>query len=555
MSFRRISRPRRGTLRAALRILRIPGERAGAWPLVLAWGVLCGLLAFLPAWWIADWSERQQDRWFAEAHEQAARLTQEWQHWTRPMPAFRTGSEEAIRTWLFQESLVEALVDTEEGRVWIREKGHLRPARNPEEGHTPSEWARKAMEVSPFWGPIDITRGVPRAKRTDGNRLWDVGSWWLVSDKNLNLRKECAIVTFFGKWCLIKRWVPGSQAVEQWLRSTSRPTDTYRFGVLSGFRYGAALRRSRPLASFHPDLKEPPRPQHEVNRLEDAPFRVDASLSRDFEGFWFVVLQMTPEVFRDFRRAYVLRLRLAWLSYGLVVAGSGLALSLLLHTRNRERLQADRLASLAHSLKTPLAVLKLRCDTALNNELPREVQEAQLLEIRGGTDQLVHTIESGLEAMRSCYATPEMDWVDGTFFEGLDEKYTPTFEAQGRLLEVYGSDITFRCCASALNSALATLIENALIHGMGLVVVKATMDSGFVRISVSDEGQGIEPELLQQILRQRSLIAPVQPSLHPGQSMGLLVLSQLAKREGWGFGFSTHEPRFTALLEIPKQGA
>ena len=178
-----------------------------------------------------------------------------------------------------------------------------------------------------------------------------------------------------------------------------------------------------------------------------------------------------------------------------------------------------------------------------------------MLEIRGGTDQLVHTIESGLEAMRSCYATPEMDWVDGTFFEGLDEKYTPAFEAQGRLLEVYGSDITFRCCASALNSALATLIENALIHGKGLVVVKATMDSGFVRISVSDEGQGIEPELLQQILRQRSLIAPVQHSPHPGQSMGLLVLSQLAKREGWGFGFSTHEPRFTALLEISKQGA
>lgn len=112
MSIHRISRPRRGTLRAALRLLWTPGRRASAWPLVLGWGLLCGMLAFLPSWWIADWGGRTQDRWFNEAHAQAARLTQEWQHWTRPMPEFRTGSEEAIRTWLLQESLVEALVDS-----------------------------------------------------------------------------------------------------------------------------------------------------------------------------------------------------------------------------------------------------------------------------------------------------------------------------------------------------------------------------------------------------------------------------------------------------------
>ncbi len=550
MPIHRISRPRRGNrlLRALLGILRIPRRRAAAWPLVLGWGLLCGMLAFLPAWWIADWGERAQDRWFNEAHEQAARLTQEWQHWTAPVPDFANGGEEALRRWLLKEALVVALVDAKEGRVWIREGLRLRPARGTAEAQTPAEWARKAMEVAPVWGPIDNTNGAPRAHRTDASRLWDAGSWWPVSSFDLDSRNECAIVTFFGEWCLIKRWVPGSPEVEQWLRGTSRPTDTYRFGLLSGFQYNQALKRPRAISSFGPG---PLQDRREVTSLEDAPFRVDGDLGRDFEGFWYVVLQMTPEVFRDFHRAYLLRLRLAWFSYGLVVAGSGLALSLFFHSRNRERLQADRLASLAHSLKTPLAVLKLRCDTALNNELPREAQEAQLLEIRGETDQLVRTIEGGLEAMRSSYATPVPDLVDGAFFEGLDERYSPAFEAQGRMLEVYGSDIAFPCCASALESALATLIENALVHGRGRVEVKATTEPGLARIQVSDEGEGIPPEQVQR-LHHPNAPAPAHTSAFPGgQNMGLLVLAQVARREGWGLGFSIGESAFTALLEIP----
>lgn len=404
-----------------------------------------------------------------------------------------------------------------------------------------------------MWGPIDTSGWIPRARRTDENP--DAGTWWHVSTVNLDLRKGSAIVSFFGKWCLIKRWVPGSPEVEQWLQGTSRSTDTYRFGVLSGFHYAEALRRPRSLTSFGLPSGALFQTRREVSRLEDAPFRVDPSLSRDFGGYWFVVLQMTHEVFRDFRRAYMLRMRSAWLSYGLVVTGCGLALAHSLHSRNHDRLQADRLASLAHSLKTPLAVLKLRCDTALNNDLSREAKEAQLLKIRGETDQLVHTIEGGLEALRACYSASAPDRVDGNFFEGLDEKYSPAFEAQGRMLEVYGSEVTLRCCASALGSALATLIENALIHGKGRVEVKATSEPGLVMIAVSDEGEGIVPEHLRSLRKMmNSSITPAPAALKSGQHMGLLVLVQLAKREGWGLSFSTGEPGFTAMLEIPTPG-
>jgi len=521
--------------------------------LVLTWVLLCGLLAFLPAWWTADWSERAQERWFVEAKYEAVRLTQEWEHWTWQVPAFRTGSEEIIRQWLLRESLVTALVDPEEGRVWLRENDHFRLAKGTEEGRIPAEWARKAMEVSPAWSRIDNSSGIPRAHRIDANKDSDAASWWLVGNMNPDAAKECAIVTFFGKWCLIKRWVPGSPEVEQWLQGTSRPQDTYRFGVLSGFQHREALGPPRSLASFTPGSTEVAPMRREVTRLEDAPFRVDLPMSGSFGAYWLVVLQMTPEAFRGFRSAYHFRLLAAWLSYGLLTVASGFGLSLYLYSRNRERLQADRLASLAHSLKTPLAILKLRCDTALNNELPREVQETQLLEIRSETDQLVRTIESGLEAMRSSYSTPMQDRVDGTFFEQLDEKYTPAFEAQGRLLEVYGSDVTLRCCASALDSALATLIENALLHGKGCVEVKATLKPELVRITVRDEGEGIRQGFFQELRTTQDMVAAPGAGPNHGQGMGLLVLIQLTRREGWGLSFSAEEPGFSAILEIPNQ--
>jgi len=49
----------------------------------------------------------------------------------------------------------------------------------------------------------------------------------------------------------------------------------------------------------------------------------------------------------------------------------------------------------------------------------------------------------------------------------------------------------------------------------------------------------------------RSSITPAPEELKSGQHMGLNVLVQLAKREGWGLSFSTDKPGFIALLEIP----
>ncbi len=192
-------------------------------------------------------------------------------------------------------------------------------------------------------------------------------------------------------------------------------------------------------------------------------------------------------------------------------------------------------------------MLKLRCDTVLNPDLSRDAQEARLLEIRGEVDHLVRSIEGGLEEMRSRYAERAQDRVDAAFFERMDEELTPAFEARGRLLEVYGAEVSLHCSATALRAALDTLVENALVHGRGRVVVKASRQEGGVRVEVSDEGDGIPQAVLDGLLRR----APAGPAQGKGRGMGLLVLAQVARQEGWGLAFGRENGHFMACLDLP----
>ncbi|BDU71882.1 sensor histidine kinase [Mesoterricola silvestris] len=542
MPFVQIARARPGTrrLRAALRIL--PGPRGSVWPLLVAWAVICAALAALPAWWLSDWKDLTLDRWFSATHTQAARLTQEWEHWTVGVPDFTTGDEPAMRAWLAREALVTALVDSDTGRVWLREGDRLRPSTDPEATREPADWARRALELAPVWTP----RGA-RAVASRRGLVADAGTWWLVGAVDPLNRERCSIVAFHGKWCLIKAWVPGSPEVERWLQGTLKPGAAYRFGMVSGFKNSGNLKRPRTFSSFRRACKGDGEDRLEFTCPDTAPFRVDKELSQSFGGMWYAVLQMAPETYRAFWKAYLLRGLAAWSAYALLVLSSGLAVALVILGRNRERLLADRLASLTHSLKTPLAVLKLRCDTVLNPDLSRDMQEARLLEIRGEVDHLVRSIEGGLEEMRDRYSEGVQDRVDAAFFERMDEDLTPAFEAQGRVLEVYGAEVGLRCSASALRAALDTLVENALVHGRGRVVVKASRAEGGVRVDVTDEGEGIPPAVLEGLGRR----APACPAPGPGRGMGLLVLGQVARQEGWGLAFGREDAGFTARLELP----
>ncbi len=521
------TRPRALSPGRWVRAFRLPSHRVAAWSVLALWACVCALLALVPRWWLEGWSIKTQDRWFVEALNKAGRLPQVWQHAASGLPEFTRGDEPDLQKYLSQECLTEALIDAKADRVWVRQKDRLRRA-TALEAIQPRDWVNRALAAT-----TDHRRWIPEGPRAE--------AW----------QGKGAVIVFDGQWWHLKTWTPGSPEVERWLELNLGTKDGYRFGVLFSPNYRDQIKKlGNRLVLTGPEGSAAPRTL-QVTDLRDAPFRYAPNLSHLFGDYWYAVVMMAPLEFQSFRDAYHFRRRMAWLTYGALVGISGLGLALFLFSQQRERIQANQLASLAHSLKTPLAVLRSRCDTVLNEDLDRETRQSHLLQIGSEITQLTRLIERGLEQSRPGTQEPTDDQIDDAFFEALDEELTPAFEGKGRLLEVYGSSVRFHAPVSSLRTALVTLLENALLHGEGIVELRAAQEKGFIALRVQDEGPGLPAEIMQALAEGHLQGVPAPGlSAKPGQHLGLLMLRNLARNEGWGLSLENLEPGFRACLDI-----
>ena len=529
MSIVHLSHPRPRALSPGrwARAFRLPSQKTAAWAVLALWATVCALLALVPRWWLDGWSVRTQDRWFSAALNKAGRLPQAWENADSNIPKFTRGDEPALQKYLARECLIEALVDAKADRVWVRVQDRLRPA-TATEAIQPRDWTIRALAATAYH-----RRWIPERPRTE--------AW----------RGKSVVVAFDGQWWQVKAWTPGSPEVERWLEQNLESKDGYRFGVLTSSDYHDQIRKVGNHSFLTSQASNAAPRTLQVTDLSEAPFRYAPDLNHYFGDPWFVVVMMSPGEFQSFRDAYHFRRRMAWLAYGSLVGISGLGLALFLFSRQRERVQADHLASLAHSLKTPLAVLRSRCDTVLNEDLGRATRQSHLLQIGSEISQLTRLIERGLEQTRPGAREPAGDRIDAVFFEALDEELTPAFEARGRQLEVYGANLSFHAPASTLRTALVTLLENALLHGKGPVELRAIQEKGRIALSVQDEGPGLPPDIVLALSGSTSprLPSPASSS-HSGQQLGLLMLRSQARNEGWGLCLENLEPGFRACLVI-----
>lgn len=147
----------------------------------------------------------------------------------------------------------------------------------------------------------------------------------------------------------------------------------------------------------------------------------------------------------------------------------------------------------SHQLRTPLAGLRTSIETEL--EFPRNDPGQLLREALDDVERLESTVRDLLAVAR----TPGES--GGNFLlEAALRETTATwhgrFAAAGRRLVVAnaGDDLDIRGNPSLLKNALDALLDNALLHGAGLVRVDHHNTPRTVTISVSDEGPGFDGE-------------------------------------------------------------
>ena len=192
-------------------------------------------------------------------------------------------------------------------------------------------------------------------------------------------------------------------------------------------------------------------------------------------------------------------------------------------------LAADReLASDAsHQLRTPLTALSMRLEEMIaaadDPDVVREEGSAALAQAERLADVVTQLLGPARRATASAAALTGIDEI----VQQQVIEWEPAFRRAGRKLAVIGErGLQAHVTPGGLAQVLATLVDNALMHGGGTVTLQTSQNSRSVVIELRDEGKGVPPELASRIF-ERSVSGRPE-----GTGLGLALARTMAGADG-----------------------
>jgi len=194
-----------------------------------------------------------------------------------------------------------------------------------------------------------------------------------------------------------------------------------------------------------------------------------------------------------------------------------------------ELLAAERqfAADASHQLRTPLTALSMRLEEMLaaaeEPDVVREEGVAALL----ATERLTDVVSQLLgRTSRSAVRQPAQVSVDDVVAQQVVE-WDPAFRRRNRKLEVAGEkNLTAHITPGTLSQLIATLLDNALVHGKGTVGIRTSLTPKSVVIEVRDSGRGVPADLVPRIFERNVSSKP------GGTGLGLALARSIAAAEG-----------------------
>jgi signal transduction histidine kinase len=197
-------------------------------------------------------------------------------------------------------------------------------------------------------------------------------------------------------------------------------------------------------------------------------------------------------------------------------------------------------ANASHQLRTPLAGLRLRLETALDT--PGADYQTATREAIVAADRLERTIDDLVTLARTQeHRSHPLD--TQALLNELHDAWQGPLAAAGRALQVTADQQLrpSRASAAAVRQILAVLVDNAARHGEGQVTVHAREASNTLAIDVTDEGRTIEHT------------KPFEHRPADGHGIGLPLARNLAEAEGGRLLLTSRAPTtFTLFLPEPE---
>ena len=209
-----------------------------------------------------------------------------------------------------------------------------------------------------------------------------------------------------------------------------------------------------------------------------------------------------------------------------------------------ERARA-RASDLAHGLKTPLTILAQIGETVEksgNAEQAIRIRD-QVDAIRSRTDRQLALARSGVRGAMQLDA--------GALTAKLANVVAPVAGARGvRLENRIEAGTMIRADATDYAEALGNLVDNAIAHAKSKVVISAGAKGKFVRITVADDGAGIDAKDRETALARGQKL----DESGNGSGLGLAITTDIVRAYGGSISLDTSAMDGLAVhLEWPKQ--
>jgi signal transduction histidine kinase len=208
-------------------------------------------------------------------------------------------------------------------------------------------------------------------------------------------------------------------------------------------------------------------------------------------------------------------------------------------------LTADRELAIdvSHQLRTPLTALSMRLEemvaSADDPEVVREEGTAALAQAERLADVVSQLLSP---ARRVGAASITLHDVDKVVAQQMTE-WEPAFRRAGRKMVLTGdAGLAAYFTPGGLAQVIATLLDNALMHGAGAVTIRRSQSARSVVIEVEDEGGGVPAELVSRIF-ERSVSGRPE-----GTGLGLSLARTMAAADGGRVVLARRRPPVFAVF-------
>ncbi|ARB45174.1 sensor histidine kinase [Alloalcanivorax xenomutans] len=197
---------------------------------------------------------------------------------------------------------------------------------------------------------------------------------------------------------------------------------------------------------------------------------------------------------------------------------------LLGHTDQQLRRSRHAIGDLGHALKTPLAVLRNRCDEDLRREHPDlyRLLDEQLAQVEDTVRRALNRARVAAGATPGTLFHPDQDLV------ALRDTMIQVY-GDGRRIELMGTELPPQPVErDDMLEVLGNLMDNACKWARGRVSVRLWREPEALWLSVEDDGPGIEPARRDQVIRRGERL----DQRVAGHGLGLAIVSDTAEAYG-----------------------